>query len=201
MTDAQFWSIEVEEKSSECITSVISVWADSLGLKLCELTFLSGRGGEFTELSAYLKDHVKSASHHPEDIGKIERGHKELGMMCGLYESQPLLLLSFGDLDLMECLKSKRCLREDNLCCAVFKKGLKSGDTWGGPLIVQKQRGASMVRCLNLETKRTVLFHINDLKVYQRPCTSNWKLSDKMKAELCAQFDVTWTDFDELSFE
>jgi len=50
LTDAQFWSIEVEEKSSECITSVISVWADSLGLKLCELTFLSDRGGEFAVL-------------------------------------------------------------------------------------------------------------------------------------------------------
>jgi len=27
------------EKSSECITSLISAWADSLGLNLCDLTF------------------------------------------------------------------------------------------------------------------------------------------------------------------
>jgi len=41
-----------------------------------------------------------------------------------------------------------------------------------------------MVRCLNLETKRA--------------CTTDWKLNDKTKAEICAKIDVAWTDFDEL---
>jgi len=59
----------------------------------------------FAELSACLKDHVKTASYHPEANGKIERRHKEVGMMCRLYECQPLLLLTSGDLDLMECSK------------------------------------------------------------------------------------------------
>ena len=54
---------------------------------------------------------------------------------------------------------------------------------------MQEQYGASMVRCLNLETKRTVFVHINDLKVYQRPCATDWKLNDKTKAELCAKLD------------
>ena len=44
LKDDHFWSIEVWEKSSECITSLISVWADCLGLKQTELTFLSDRG-------------------------------------------------------------------------------------------------------------------------------------------------------------
>jgi hypothetical protein len=43
-----------------------------------------------------------------------------------------------------------------------------------------------------------VLVHINDLKVYQRPCTTDWKLNDKTKPELCAKFDVAWNNFDEL---
>jgi len=61
--------------------------------------------GTVAELSACLKDHVKTASYHPEANGKIERRHKEVGMMCRLYECQPLLLLTSGDLDLMECSK------------------------------------------------------------------------------------------------
>ena len=63
---------------------------------------------------------------------------------------------------------------------------------------MQEQCGASMVRCLNLETKRALFVHINDLKVYQRPCATDWKLNDKTKAELCAKLDFAWTDFDEL---
>jgi len=80
---------EVWEKSSECITSLISAWVDSLGLNLCDFTFLSDQVGEFAELSAYLKDHVKTASYHPEANGKIERIHKEVRMMCRLYECEP----------------------------------------------------------------------------------------------------------------
>ena len=80
----------------------------------------------------------------------------------------------------------------------VQRKGPKSADSWEGPLLVHEQYGASMVRCLNLETKRAVFLHINDLKVYQRPCTTDWKLNDKTKAELCAKLDVGWTGFDEL---
>ena len=37
-------------------------------------------------------------------------------------------------------------------------------------------------------------------EVYQRPCTTDGKLNDKMKPELCATLDVSRTDFDELSF-
>jgi hypothetical protein len=50
---------------------------------------LSDQVGEFAELSAYLKDHVKTASYHPEANGKIERIHKEVRMMCRLYECEP----------------------------------------------------------------------------------------------------------------
>jgi hypothetical protein len=32
----------------------------------------------------------------------------------------------------------------------------------------------------------------------KRPCTTDWKLTDKTKAELCAKLDVAWTDLDEL---
>jgi len=53
------------------------------------MAFLSDRRGEFAELSAHIKDHVKTASYHPEANGKIERRHKELGIMCRLYECEP----------------------------------------------------------------------------------------------------------------
>jgi len=69
--------------------TVITTWAESLDLSLASMTFLSDRGGELPELSAYIKDHVKTASFHPEANGKIERRQKELGMMCRLYECEP----------------------------------------------------------------------------------------------------------------
>jgi hypothetical protein len=81
--------LEVWDKTAECITFLIDAWADSLELQLPELSFLSDRRGEFAELSAYTNDDVKTASYHPEANGKIERRHKELGMMCGQYECKP----------------------------------------------------------------------------------------------------------------
>ena len=39
---------------------------------------------------------------------------------------------------------------------------------------------------------------MNDLKTYQRPCTSGWKLNDKVNDSLCAKLDVDWTDFEAL---
>jgi hypothetical protein len=50
-----------------------------------------------------------------------------------------------------------------------------------------------------VRTKQTVFLHINDLKVYQRPCSTGWKLNEKKQAELCAKLDVAGTDFEELS--
>jgi len=61
---------------------------------------------------------------------------------------------------------------------------------------MQERYSASMVRCLNLETNRALFGHFNDLIIHQRPCSTDWKLNDKTKAEL--KLDVAWTDFDEL---
>jgi len=48
-----YWCLEVHEKKAEPTTiTVLEVWSESLGL---ELTSLSDRGGEFEELSAYVK--------------------------------------------------------------------------------------------------------------------------------------------------
>jgi hypothetical protein len=202
LNDDQFWSTEVWEKSSECITSLISGRADSLGLNLCDLTFLSDRGGQFAELSAYLKDYVKTASYHPEGNGKIGTRHKEVGMMCRLYEFEPPAVADLWKSGSYGVFKVERHPQRGELVLRyVQRKGSKSADTWEGPLIMQEQCGASLVRCLNLETKRALFVHINDLKVYQRRCTTDWKLNDKTKAELCTKLDVSWTDFDELFFE
>jgi len=74
----EFWSVEVWEKTSDCIPALLTAWAEFRSISLYELTFLSDRGGEF-------KDHVKTASYHPEANVKIEKRHKELDMMCQPY--------------------------------------------------------------------------------------------------------------------
>ena len=76
---------DVLPEDNACAVDLYCFGANSL----CELTILSDRGGEFAELSAHMKDHVKTASYHPEQNGKTERMLKEPGMMCRLHESKP----------------------------------------------------------------------------------------------------------------
>jgi len=56
--------------------------AESLNLFLTLMTFLSDRTWKLAVISTYIKEHVKTAINHPEANGKIERWHKELGMIC-----------------------------------------------------------------------------------------------------------------------
>jgi len=143
LKDDQFWSTEVWEKSSEFITFLISAWADCLGLNLCDLTFLCDRGGELAELSAYLKDHVKTACYHPEANGKIERRHKEVGMMCRLHECEPPAVAELWRSGYYGVFQVKRLPQRGQLVLHyVQRKSPRSADTWEGPLIVQEQYGA-----------------------------------------------------------
>jgi hypothetical protein len=49
-------------ENAETISTLLEVWSESLGFELHELTFLIDRGGEFEELLAYVKGHVKTAA-------------------------------------------------------------------------------------------------------------------------------------------
>jgi hypothetical protein len=51
----------------------------------------------------------------------------------------------------------------------VQRKGPKSADDWKGPMLVQDRQSASMMRCVNLETRRTVYGYLNDPRLYKRP--------------------------------
>ena len=193
----EFWSMEVWEKSSECIMDLLTTWAESLDLPLESMTFLSDRGGEFAELSAYIKKHVRTASYHPEANGKVERRHKELGMMCRLYECEPPAVAEMWRCGAFGVHQIKKLPDKGELVLRyVQRKGPKSADCWEGPMLVQDHQGASMVRCLNLETRRTVYVHLNDLKLYKRPCTVDWRLNDKVKALLGEKLNVDWIDFE-----
>ena len=61
----------------------------ALGLELHELTFLTHREGEFVELSAYVEGHGKTTTYHIEAKGEVERTHKEISMLCRLYDCNP----------------------------------------------------------------------------------------------------------------
>ena len=55
--------------------------------------------------------------------------------------------------------------------------------------LVQELFGRSMVKSLNMETMKTVYVHLNDLKRYSRPSTSEWKLRDAVKDKLCEDLE------------
>jgi hypothetical protein len=85
----EYWSIVVAEKTAEEIMQVLLGWSLSLNLPLHELCFLTDRGGEFEDISPYVKSHVMTAAYSPQSNGSVERIHKELGAMCRLYETTP----------------------------------------------------------------------------------------------------------------
>ena len=180
--------------------TVITTWAESLDLSLASMTFLSDRGGELPELSAYIKDHVKTASFHPEANGKIERRQKELGMMCRLYECEPPTVAEMWRSGAFGVHQIKKLPEKGELVLRyVRRKGPKSSDCWEGPMLVQEKIGSSMVRCVNLGTKKVVYVHLNDLKIYKRPSTVGWLLNDKVKASLGEKLGIDCIDFDPLS--
>jgi hypothetical protein len=51
----EYWSIVVAEKTAEEIMQVLLGWSVSLNLPLHELCFLTDRGGEFEDISPYVK--------------------------------------------------------------------------------------------------------------------------------------------------
>ena len=47
------------------------------------------RGGEFAELSPYVKHLVKTSAYSPQANGSVERKHKDLAAYCSLYDRDP----------------------------------------------------------------------------------------------------------------
>jgi hypothetical protein len=102
--------LEVDENKVQTITALLDVRSESLGLELLELTFLTDREGEFEEHSAHVRDHVKIVAYRPEANGEVERRHKEISMLCRLYDCD-LLLQRCGTLVRMEFFKIRLLLR------------------------------------------------------------------------------------------
>ena len=89
-------------------------------------------------------------------------------MMCRLYECESTTVAELQRSGSYGVFQVKSLPQRGEVVLRyVERKGPKSADTLEGPLFVQDQYGAFMVRCLNLETKRAVFVHISDLKVYQ----------------------------------
>jgi len=75
--------------------------------------------------------------------------------------------------------------------------GAKHLDPWTGPFAVLETVGKSIVKCLNLETKRTVYIHLNDLRSYQRPDTREWKMNPLEIKRVCSELDIEFEEFEE----
>lgn len=70
--------LEFHEKKAEIVSALLNVWSESIGLKLHELTFLTGRG--FCLYEGASQNFWLSS----EANGNVQRRHKEIYMLCRL---------------------------------------------------------------------------------------------------------------------
>ena len=83
----KFYAIPLNSKDEAGV--VLKGWASSMGISP-DAVFLSDRGGEVESLTALgIGKHVKTASYSPQANGRIERAHRELGVMCRIYGITP----------------------------------------------------------------------------------------------------------------
>jgi hypothetical protein len=77
----------------------------------------------------------------------------------------------------------------------VQRKKPKTENNWIGPYVVLKQIGSKMVEALNLETNRLSVIHLNDLKEYFRPNTSEWNINSRFLREYCDRLEIDISEF------
>ena len=195
LSTGEYWCIPVLEKTSEEILQVLLGWSISLGIELHECCFLTDRGGEFEDISPYVKNHVKTAAYSPQSNGAVERIHRELGSMSRLYETTPDVIAEMwrsgsfvGNIKVLPEVGSL-------ILRYVQRKKPKTENNWIGPYVVLKQIGSKMVEALNLETNRLSVIHLNDLKEYFRPNTSEWNINSRFLREYCDRLEIDISEF------
>jgi hypothetical protein len=187
----EFWALELMSKTD--VLAVFTAWAESRGLDISKLTVLTDRGTEFNCLDDYLKNHIRTAAYSPYSNGKVERIHKEVSSLCRLYDTTPDQVAEMwrsGTTPVSINFNRSHGILEVGDLVLKFIQRVQSKimDCWDGPYLVQEIIGNRMVRGLNLNTLRCSVMHFNDIKVYKRPATSDWKLNpvcfEKISQEL-----------------
>ena len=131
---------------------VIRPWSSSLGIDLSKISVMRERGGEFVELSVWVKHIVRTDSYSPQANGAIERRHKDLAAYCRLYEIEPPQAAELVSKIQVNAVTS-RDLQEGDLFLRYVKRiQSKDKDRWTGPYITLKKVGNKMIEALNLET-------------------------------------------------
>jgi hypothetical protein len=141
-----------------------------LDIDLLESVFLTDRGSEFENLSQYVKGVIKTAAYSPQANGALERRHKELAMLCRLYDKDPSEVASLLNKDYLQVNFAKELPKPGDLILRYEKRiQKKDKDRWSGPYVVIARIGNRMVEALNLDTRRRVVCHLNDIKILHRP--------------------------------
>lgn len=81
----KFWSLSLTSKKADDVKTVLEHCADKEGINLEDRILLTDRGVEFQNLSEIFAKHFRTAAHHPEADGKIEKIHRELSVFCRIY--------------------------------------------------------------------------------------------------------------------
>ena len=201
----EIYALEVQNKSSDEISSVFLGWMNSVGA-VHSITVLSDRGGEFAQFKDLVSKHLQTASFSPQANGKIERKHKELSALCRLYDCSPpeaCELLNRGRIDAVLVNAVKLLPNPGDLILRyVQKMGTnKTADPWTGPYLVQEVMGARVVRALNLDTFKESYIHLSDLKIYTRPPTQSWRLNPVILNGVCNELDVNFGDFQDIRMQ
>jgi len=144
-------------------------WALSLGVELDSTTVMCDRGGEFAELSPFVKHLVKTSAYSPQANGAVERKHKDLAVYCSLYNREPPEVAEL--LSKIQVAHVKKTTPEAGSLFLRYVKKIqaKDKDRWIGPSLTLRKIGRRMVEALNMDTKKKAVVHLNDLKELKRP--------------------------------
>ena len=172
--------MEVHEQKAETITSLLDVWSGSLGLELHEVTFLTHREGEFEEPN-----------------GNVERRHKEISMLCQLYDCDPPAVAEMWHIGSYGFFQAKALPEAGELVLRYNQRmSAKHLDPCSGPFVVRAQVGRSMIKCLNPDNKKIVYIHLKDLRTHKRHGTRELRLDDSAIKRISTELHL---DFENLS--
>jgi hypothetical protein len=194
----KFWSILIEDHSSDAVVGALMSWSEAYNFNLSKLVFLTDRGEEFVPLRPLVAAHVKTAAYSPESNCAIELKHKELGALCRTYSLPPDEVCLYLDTDHQKMVNLAIGGAQIGDLVLKWERRIKAkdADRWTGPYVVCELLGDRMMRARSLATGRFVTLHVKNSKLYERPVTTAWRTDQTLLERAMEELGVRIEDFE-----
>jgi len=186
------WVLKIKDKRS---TTVLKAYEKFISLYAEPVWLSCDNGSEFSLIQTPRTLHP---AEHPESNGKLERYHKELGKMAGIFDTCPeLVYTKLNSEESVSQLDSfLENIQQDPMHCVMMYKARKfhyndlvwrsvpdrrrekAADTYTGPHRIINQTGRfSYEITSHLGRERLLHININDCKQFHLPNTTTWTLN------------------------